>query len=78
MKFNPAKPNIVCIGKKPHTTPLKWTRGDSIIHLSKDTNILGVTFNSQLNSMDHTKNRNKKISARYVQAGFIWNVLHRP
>ena len=45
MKFNPTKTNIVCIGKQPHTTSPKWTLGDSIIHLSKETNILGVTFN---------------------------------
>ena len=60
MKFNPTKTNIICIGKQPHTTPPVWTLGDSTIHLSKDTNILGVSFNSQLSSMDHTKNRSKK------------------
>ena len=48
MKFNPTKTNIDCIGKQPHTTPPVWTLGDSTIHLSKDTNILGVSFNSQL------------------------------
>ena len=60
MKFNPTKTNIVCIGKQPHTTPPVWTLGDSTIHLSKDTNVLGATFNSHLNSSDHTKNRSKK------------------
>ena len=60
MKFNPTKTNIVCIGKQPHTTSPKWILGDSIIHLSRETNILGVTFNSQLSSVDHTKNRTKK------------------
>ena len=28
-----------------YTTSPKWTLGDSIIHLSKEANILGVTFN---------------------------------
>ena len=60
MKFNPTKTNIVCIGKQPHITSPKWTLGDSIIHLSKDTNILGVTFNSQLSSVDHRESRTKK------------------
>merc|ERR1711867_245011 len=43
MKFNPTKNNIVCIGKQPHTTSHKWNLGDSIIHISKETNILGGT-----------------------------------
>ena len=57
MKFNPTKTNIICIGKQPHTTPPVWTLGDSTIHLSKDTNILGVSFNSQLSSVNHTKKK---------------------
>ena len=60
MKFNPTKTNIVRIGKQPHTTPPVWNLGDSTIHLSKDTNILDVTFYSQLNSVNHTKNKSKK------------------
>ena len=60
------KSNIVCIAKQLHIISPLWALRDSIIHLSRGTTILGVTFNSQPSSVDHidwTKNVDKVCSS---------------
>ena len=60
MKFNPLKTNIVCIGKQPHITPPEWVIGNAKVSLSDNTDILGVAFNSSLESTMHINNRVRK------------------
>ena len=60
MRFNPLKTNIVCIGKQPHTISPTWKIDNAEVGLSEDTEVLGVTFNSTLDSNKHVKNRVRK------------------
>ena len=60
MKFNPLKTNIVCIGKPPlKITPI-WEIGKLKVGLSENTDVLGVAFDSTLDSNKHVKNRVRK------------------
>ena len=93
MRFNPTKTNIVCIGKQPHIKPPTWTLGNTQICLSNDTNILGVTFNSKLTSINHVNNRIRKCQQGMFKMAsmgvsypglnsdvkaFLWNTLGAP
>ena len=60
MKFNPLKTNIVCIGKEPHITQPVWEIGNAKVGLSESTDVLGVSFNSALDSNKLVKNRVRK------------------
>ena len=60
MRFHPLNTNIFCIGKQPHTISPTWKIDNAEVGLSEETEILGVTFNSTLDSSKHVTNRVRK------------------